>query len=115
MLKMAKKYGVTFAPPKLSERLKNQMPLWYHISGVKNNKIKYHNGWATCLRMNHEIKNVGELTRYAWTAWPHNHKKRTNCACPQCKAMRTKGCKNPTKCLNNALIIIKGLTAKWCP
>ncbi|KAJ6469856.1 hypothetical protein C8R45DRAFT_837041 [Mycena sanguinolenta] len=79
-----------------------------------------------CLRENHQIRPVGDITRIAHrktsplTRRPHIINDagigRKSCGCTECQCDRNElGCKNPGKCIAAAEIILDAIYPKWNP
>ncbi|KAF5388106.1 hypothetical protein D9615_000030 [Tricholomella constricta] len=115
MLKAAKKHKLAFAPKDPTTHLKNQMPIWYHIGTKPTKKILNNDEWARCHRNTHKITTTGHMAHYVNEQMPPRHKVRKNCACQVCKAHRSKGCKNPTKCKTAATKTLDCIEDKWDP
>ena len=116
MLKTAKKYNLTFASIRLSPRLKENLPAWYH----PGTEPHHTNARTTkCLIENHEalaivdlikissrLRNPPQLRPHAPSAW---------CICPDCIHDRIKRCKDPHKCATEAQNKINALFPKYNP
>jgi ribonuclease HI len=119
MLKIAKKYNVSFAPIKLSKQLKKQLPAWYHLGAPPKT---YHKQKDNCLQNNHKAQKIKHLikiskrislTNNETTDNNKKHYPRKNCACKYCKKDRNKGCENPHKCAITAKEILNKIAPKF--
>ncbi|KAJ6506685.1 hypothetical protein C8R45DRAFT_755969, partial [Mycena sanguinolenta] len=127
MFATAKKYNLAFTALSISPKIKVQMPVWKHISmnmdrldPIRRKDV------MTCLRENHQIRDVGDIARIAHrkttplTRRPHKINDsgigRKNCGCTECQHDRNElGCKNPGKCIAAAEIILEAIYPKWNP
>ena len=111
---MAKSAKLTFAPLKLSRRLKLQLPAWFHMGAPPRT---YHKSNDKCLKCTHKItkvKNLMKLCKCVRLATP-DHAPWHNCKCLNCIKDQEEGCKNPHKCASTAEAIILKLSAKLNP
>ncbi|KAG0694781.1 hypothetical protein DFH29DRAFT_814914, partial [Suillus ampliporus] len=113
MLKMARKHNMCFAPIKLSQSLKRQLPAWLHLGALPRT---YHKIKDLCLRQNHGVKSIKDLLNVSNrpTTAPQ-HWESHNCECELCASDRQAGCKNPNKCISTAAAIINNLAPKFNP
>ncbi|KAG2131746.1 hypothetical protein DEU56DRAFT_739775 [Suillus clintonianus] len=118
MLKIAKKYNVSFAPIKLSKNLKKQLPAWCHLGAPPKT---YNKQRDTCLQNNHKAQKIKHLIKISKKISPNNnettndnkkHYPRRNCACKYCIKDRMKGCENPHKCATIAKEILNKINPK---
>ena len=104
MLKVARKYGLTFTAIRLSPHLKTQLPAWYHTHADHR---PMRGQTAVCLIRTHHAKTVadllGMLNRIRNEPYPYPHIPSQWCLCRECVHDRTKGCKKPHACANEAL------------
>lgn len=120
MLTIAKKYGVCADAIRVPERVKEQLPAWFHM-GSGNDLARLHTRETVkCLKNKHGVRVVGDLMRVARRTKervqgrPHFY--RWNCRCADCKEDRdTKHCHHPNKCAKEAQEIIDRLDEKWRP
>ncbi|KAG2121045.1 uncharacterized protein F5147DRAFT_562557, partial [Suillus discolor] len=113
MLKSARKHNVSFAPLKLSEKLKNQIPAWLHLGAPPRtyNKVK-----NKCLQTTHNAKSVKDHRDIAERLTNINtHSNINTCICPACIENRLVGCKNPNKCTHIAQQILDSLNPIFNP
>jgi len=114
LIKSAWASTLTFAPLKLSKRLKQQLPAWLHLSATPRtyNKTK-----DKCLQSIHRAQRTKDLIKSCKCLSPPNpqHHPRRNCTCTPCHDNREKGCKNPHKCAENAKKILDGLAPLLTP
>jgi hypothetical protein len=108
LLKTARKHNVSFAPIKLSEELKNQLPTWYHLGTPPGT---YHKTKDKCLQNIHKAKTVRDLHEIARQLTSNNtHENTAKCACHACIENRLAGCKNPNKCAQTTKQITDNLS-----
>ncbi|KAG0691829.1 hypothetical protein DFH29DRAFT_818833 [Suillus ampliporus] len=113
LIKTARKHNVSFAPLKLSERLKNQMPAWYHLGAPPK---MYHRTKDKCLKDTHNVKSVKDLREIAEQLTNTNtHHNTAKCTCYACIENRLAGCKNPDKCAHTAKKILDNLNPTFNP
>ncbi|KAG1840058.1 hypothetical protein DFJ58DRAFT_667328 [Suillus subalutaceus] len=113
MLKTAKLYNMSFAPVKLSQPLKKQLPAWLHLGAPPKTYKKLRD---SCLQHNHGIRSVKDLMKL--NGRPLNekhHQAKGNCTCTLCIDDRLAGCKNPQKCMLAASSILTKLTPIFSP
>jgi len=116
MLKTAWKYEVNLAAIRMMPHLLAQLPAWYHLSAKQKS---LNNASAKCLLQKHNIAKVADLirtsARLCHPAQFPTHQKNKNCACRECAADRTLGCKNPHKCTKEALARVHLIPPKHNP
>ncbi|KAH0826587.1 hypothetical protein J3R83DRAFT_4945, partial [Lanmaoa asiatica] len=114
LLKTARKYNLSFAPPQLSKPLKSQLPAWYHI-GVPPRL--YHQGKTSCLRKTHLATTIKDLQKISKRTTRHTtrHKPTPDCTCKYCRDDKSLGCTNPHKCASLAREIVGNLEPKFDP
>lgn len=120
MLTVVKKYGVNADAIRVPERVKEQLPAWFHM-GSANELTRFHmRKMVKCLKNKHGARVVGNLLRIAQRteeiAQGHPHHYRQNCACTDCREdWDTRGCTHPNKCAKEAQEILVRLDNKWKP
>ena len=62
MLKLAKEYNIQVAAANPSQVVRKEMPLWYHTKSAPVARKLYWMKTAKCLRKNHGIQLVGDVT-----------------------------------------------------
>ena len=114
LVKTAKKANLTFAPLKLSQQLKRQLPAWFHMGAPPRT---YHKSRDSCLRNTHKITKVKNLLKLCKRTRNNDprHAPWNNCECPNCEDDRSKGCRDPHKCASVAEAIIIQLAQKFNP
>jgi ribonuclease HI len=116
MLAAARKHHIQFAPLKISERLKEQLPAWLHMGALPRT---YNSARDECLRNTHELMRVSDLITLAErdkrNISGRRHTKRRNCACSECRNDRKEGCDDPNKCCETAKVILSKIQGKWAP
>lgn len=120
MLKIAKRSDTRFDALRISQKIRKDLPAWFHIGASERLKKLNNSLVSKCLRQNHEVKSIGDLLkvrrRTMPTATQRPHRDRSNCACCDCKDDRErKHCKKPNKCVKGALAIIHTLSPLWDP
>ncbi|KAF5341132.1 hypothetical protein D9611_005853 [Ephemerocybe angulata] len=115
MMAAAYKYNTKFAATEVTNDLKLQMPIWYHIGAKPKLESIYGDNWGLCQRETHDIVTVGNMLEHAERLNTTGCSKRKNCKCANCKRDREKGCENPTKCRQNAVRKLNNLTGIWDP
>jgi ribonuclease HI len=114
MFNAAYKYNVSFEALKISEKLKKELPAWHHLGALKR---VLHTKGAKCLRTNHDVSTVEDLTCVTARVSTNrrDHKKIAHCACIPCKTDRQRGCKKPWHCVNEALRMLDLIKPKLRP
>ena len=110
ILKSAKRHKMSFAPLKLSQNLKEQLPAWLHLGAPTRT---YNKRRDDCLQSRHKATSVKDLVSISRRTSNTQHLARCNCTCNPCKADRILGCKNPHKCATNADEILNKLHPKF--
>ncbi len=64
MLRAGRKYGVRANTINLAEKVKDAMPIWYHM-GKKEGRSKVNTKLAKCLRTTHNVRTVLDARRVA--------------------------------------------------
>ncbi|KAJ6589371.1 hypothetical protein B0H19DRAFT_924433, partial [Mycena capillaripes] len=100
----------------IDEKLKLQMPIWFHIA-ANSEMTKLNNSQASkCLRTNHDISTVGDVWNMVRREdLNRRHYRRLNCACNVCKNDRNLGCAKPFRCQEVANKIMDCIHPKWDP
>ncbi|EPQ51388.1 hypothetical protein GLOTRDRAFT_48937, partial [Gloeophyllum trabeum ATCC 11539] len=113
MLKTARKYGVAFAPAKLSQDLKTQLPAFYHLGAAPRAYVAPR---IECLIHNHlsnakQVKHLLVLSaRLRDNPGRGRHNPTKRCACPACALDRRHGCTNPHRCAKTAAAILQSFS-----
>jgi len=116
MLKITKKYNVTFAPLKISRNLSLELPAWHNATALKNWP---QNSQSQCLMIRHkaqkikDLLSVSERLHLAYEKGPHlsiNH-----CECEDCSSDRQISCMDPHKCALEASKRLEWLIPKVNP
>ncbi|KAH9830055.1 uncharacterized protein C8Q71DRAFT_691735, partial [Rhodofomes roseus] len=118
MLRTAKKHNASFAAIKLDKSLKDQLPVWYHISASKHLRRLDNTTISKCLRMTHGATTVADITRIARHDTPivmNDNSNDISCTCIDCASERRLGCQDPLKCKDAARRLIRLLEQKWNP
>ncbi|KAG1808546.1 hypothetical protein EV424DRAFT_1274504, partial [Suillus variegatus] len=113
LLKIARRYNVSFTPIKLSVNLKKQMLAWFHLGAPPKT---YHKSKDKCLQINHRIESVKDLKEITNKLTSTNiHQTAASCTCTECVENRLAGCKNPDKCARVAKRILDNLSPLFNP
>ena len=116
MLKVGRKYKLTFSTIRLSPQLKEQLPAWYHPGSERNPSpkpvakclIKNHRAIAIAdlIRISNRLRNPPLIRPHTPSAW---------CICPDCVRDRINKCKDPHKCATEAKKKLDALYPKYNP
>ena len=116
MLKVAKKYKTRLATIRISPRILEQLPAWYHLSAER---MSMNNAKARCLLRKHNASMVADLVRIsARIRHPQqypDHQQNQECDCHECEADRDQGCRCPHNCVQEALTRLNLIPAKHNP
>src|SRR5712671_6528290 len=116
MLKIARKYRLTFNAIRLSPHPKKQLPAWYH-PGTEQAQTKCQT--AKCLIETHAALTIADLIRISsrirTPPHPRPHTPSAWCNCSDCVRDRIKKCKNPHECATEAQKKIDALFPKYNP
>ena len=121
MLTIGKKYNVSCGAIKLDDRLKEKLPIWYHLSANPRLRRLDNTPQGTCLWDNHDVVTVLDLLKYInkplrpRSGPSAQHKNHGRCACWACKEDRQNGCINPRKCRRSVTEMLDRLTPQWNP
>jgi hypothetical protein len=116
MLKTGKKYHLTFSTIRLSPRLKELLPAWYHPGEEKR---RTRTPTAKCLIEVHRALAITDLIKI--TKRLNNptlmrpHMPSPWCICPECVIDRINKCTNPHQCATEAQNKINALYPKYNP
>ena len=116
MLKAAKTYSATFAPIRITNKLKEAMPAWLQIG---HQKTIPQNAQAKCLIGTHNATTIKDLCRvterlkrvYRGGVHAPVH----SCHCKDCTEDRENGCTNPQRCAIDAQRRLEKLVPKMNP
>ncbi|KAJ6474178.1 hypothetical protein C8R45DRAFT_766598, partial [Mycena sanguinolenta] len=126
MILVARNYHLRFTALAFSRDIKLKMPVWKH-PGMNRELYKKacRRDSATCLRLNHQVRDVQDVLiiadrKTSIARKPHQINPsgigRKNCGCPACTKDRfQRGCKNPGECIETAKMIINSIFPKWHP
>ncbi|EPT02406.1 hypothetical protein FOMPIDRAFT_1092838, partial [Fomitopsis schrenkii] len=121
MLKMGKRYNVSFAAIKLSNELKHQLPIWYHLNSTTQLRRLDNTKAGICLRRYHGVRSTLDLVKAAHeqlnprSNQERPHRAHNTCRCQICLSKRQDGCKHPETCRAAASRILRRLSEKWHP
>ncbi|KAH9856443.1 hypothetical protein C2E23DRAFT_722302, partial [Lenzites betulinus] len=118
MVKVAKKYQLTFGGPAIGREVSRAMPMWAHVkvSEGEMKKVTKKSAALTCLRKNHRVSTVGECESLAKTRYARGHLRRATCTCTECERQVTESrCANPDRCYQKAARLLDVLPEKWDP
>ncbi len=120
MIRVGRKYGVRADAINPAEKVKDAMPIWYHI-GKKEGRSKANTKSAKCLRTTHNVRTVLDARRVASRLNPgglgaQKHGKGPKCKCHDCdEDRRVRGCDNPSRCAAAAQNMLDNLHPIWKP
>ncbi|KAJ6508809.1 hypothetical protein C8R45DRAFT_803963, partial [Mycena sanguinolenta] len=126
MILAARKYHLRFTALSFPTDIKLKMPIWKH-PGINKDLYKKacRRDSATCLRLNHQVRDVQDTLiiadrRTVLARKPHHINPsgigRRNCGCPPCFQDRSqRGCKNPGECIETAKMLINSIFPRWHP
>ncbi|KAI1783371.1 hypothetical protein LXA43DRAFT_838081, partial [Ganoderma leucocontextum] len=115
MVKAAEKYGVRLEAANPTEDIKGLMPTFYHI-GMIEGRSTANTVASKCLRNRHGVMHIISCNQIALRLEYRGHTKRATCSCPECEDDRsTKGCGNPSRCVDAAYKIISRINPLWKP
>jgi len=111
IFKISQEHNISFAPLKLSMYLKNQLPVWLHLSALPKT---YHKMKDECLQTIHKAKSVKDLREIAARLTNDElHNTKASCAYTVCFENHQLGCKNRDKCARNMSSILENLLPKF--
>jgi len=115
MMKLAKEYNAKLTSLEPSKKVKESLPIWYHTKSVPSARKLYNTKTAKCLRKNHGIKLVRDVTTIL-DKLDDRHVQENNCTCEICKDMRTKDkCPHPHYCIKLMSLLIEKILPEWNP
>ena len=116
MVTAARKHNANLAAIKLSTKLKEQLPAWYHMAADPR---PITNVTSRCLLNNHAATKVADLlqisARLRTTPQNQTHLRGPQCICRDCVQDRRKECKDPNACAEEAQTRINGIAPKLNP
>ncbi|KZW00482.1 hypothetical protein EXIGLDRAFT_795979 [Exidia glandulosa HHB12029] len=116
MVKATVDYGVKLDGAYIDEDVRNALPIWYHLDRITGPKENHKSRVISCLRCKHEVFTVGEAVVCGFNQFEGDrHNRRSNCACPRCRADRALGCTHPYLCQEYAQDLTVSIGAKWSP
>ncbi|KAH9833095.1 uncharacterized protein C8Q71DRAFT_686284, partial [Rhodofomes roseus] len=122
MMATGKKYNVSFAAIKLDRRLKEELPVWYHLGATKQLRRLNNTKVSDCLRQKHGVHVIANLLKVTETHIPiingqmgSEAQIENECECDKCEDLRNKGCKHPETCRQAAARILGLIRPKWHP
>ena len=117
MVTTAHKYRLRLDVLNPEEKLKEIMPVWYHI-GNGEGRSTANSTASKCLREKHNVRTVLDAIRVVGTGRTRDpsHKARATCDCTACKADRDcLGCRYPHRCAETAATLLQKLKPLWKP
>jgi hypothetical protein len=111
MLNVGKKYNLNLEALRIPEKIKKELPAWYHI-GTENNPAGFNRSRAPkCLQHNHRVKTVGDLLRMTNRLRRADlndiHQDFGQCSCTSCHTDQNTGCRDPNRCCRAAQDLIE--------
>src|SRR6266404_4171167 len=115
LVKIARKHNVNLAAIRIDPKIRKKLPAWHHLHTKKRPRTT---NAAKCLLKKHGVKIVADLCKVAERVRPPNqnripHKNSPRCACKECILDRINGCRDPNKCVTEALNRINDLAQKF--
>jgi hypothetical protein len=114
MMSVARKYDVAIESLMVTDDVKRQMPLWYHLGADSSLNYLNNKPMARCLRNNHDVRTVGDAVDLI-DSRPPAHRNRRMCMCELCATARERKCEYPHHCMEFCRTLISTLKAKWNP
>ncbi|KAF9778452.1 hypothetical protein BJ322DRAFT_989606, partial [Thelephora terrestris] len=115
MLKTAKEFNVKLNAANPSKRVRETLPLWYHVKSDQSAKKLYKTRPAKCLRKKHHVKLVEDATNLLGSV-SENHQPIAGCTCETCKKLRMgEKCPHPHECITTLASLIYKIEPKWNP
>ncbi|TFY53337.1 hypothetical protein EVJ58_g9508 [Rhodofomes roseus] len=121
MIRVAKKYSVSFAALKLGTAMKNTLPIWYHLGANKRLRKLNNSKISDCLRDRHGVSYVADLLPLTQRGCLRaagalsNDFVPSQCGCKECAADELRGCKHPLACCRAAATLLEQVLPKWHP
>ncbi|CAK5272653.1 unnamed protein product, partial [Mycena citricolor] len=116
MLRIAKRYNLSFAPVQPTQTLLQQMPLFHHTGEDPTQTQRNNTPRCRCLRRNHGVSDILSAMPVAERLRNKDHRESTKCDCPQCKSDRESlGCRNPDACARAVPSRLAQLGIRWIP
>ncbi|KAI0677754.1 hypothetical protein C8Q78DRAFT_961890, partial [Trametes maxima] len=112
----AQKYGIVCEARNPAKEIREQMPIWHHIS-AKEGRSTANTKASKCLRERHGATTLASCTKIAARLKDAKaHKKNAHCKCSDCESDRSaKSCDNPHRCATAARKALDNVTKKWNP
>ncbi|KAJ7622330.1 hypothetical protein FB45DRAFT_1091203, partial [Roridomyces roridus] len=116
MLRVSKKYNLTFDTVNPSAELRGQLPLFHHF-GEDESKTQWNNSSAcVCLRVNHGVISIDDGLLEMGRLDDPDHVPQADCSCIACSEDREgRGCANPHACATAVVKRANLLHPKWNP
>ncbi|KAL1747374.1 hypothetical protein HDZ31DRAFT_32015, partial [Schizophyllum fasciatum] len=115
-MRTIQKHNIRFDPVNPAQQIKEDLPIWHHKFIPRRARPRYNTLGCVCLRMNHEIRTVGDMVAFEATFLECNeHERSAKCKCAACTAARRSGCPEPRKCKKTASTLLGKLPKKWDP
>lgn len=116
ILETAKKANLRIEVDQVDERLKKQIPIWYHPALKQGEKHDNNSQLSKHLRRKHGIISVNDTVKIAQLANHNARKEGGSCPCNTCSDLEIKaGCKLIEDCIRHAHKLIKRISDKWKP
>jgi ribonuclease HI/exonuclease III len=116
ILETAKKTDLRIEVDQVSEKLKKEMPIWYHPALKQGDKLENNSPLSKHLRRKHNIYTVGEAATLASLANHDDRKDGGNCHCNTCSDLEVNaGCKSLEDCIRHAKKLIGKISDTWRP
>ena len=119
MISVAKKYNVRLDVLVISEKIKRDLPAWYHVASNRLPRGFIRRKATNCLQTKHRAKSISDILRITKrlnNADPNNpHQDLKDCQCAGCSNDRREGCSDPNACVRAAETILESLPPKFSP
>ncbi|EJD35548.1 hypothetical protein AURDEDRAFT_75169 [Auricularia subglabra TFB-10046 SS5] len=112
MLRVAKKYHLAMDAPAFPAALKLAAPIWSHQGLRDQTLLRAGRPEVRCLKFHHAVTTVDDLEEIAEQAGS-DHEEESDCACEDCAADRSEGCRWPHRCQAFARDVLCELAPKW--
>jgi ribonuclease HI len=116
LLKATKKLNIQIHASRVDEKVKKQMPIWFHPKIKQNTRQDTRSKMSTHLRDTHATLTVGDALQITLNSLNPDHQPNNDCHCKDCKGERLiTGCETPHSCATHALSLINKLDSIWRP
>ena len=116
ILSVALRHHVNFEAVRLPRRLKEALPLWYHLGAFRRMRLIENTPLGDCLRSTHGVRIVADIVPLVQANAIHvtmPPSQRDRCSCESCLSSRGSGCIHPAKCYDLASRLSALIRPKW--